>query len=64
MTLCPWDNEVELVKKTQSSLSNIYFVKIRYEKYCFHSLEQLYFYLLGKNYENWELCEQIALENV
>ena len=63
MTPCPWDNEVELVEKIQASLSNIYFVKIRYKKYCFYSLEQLYFYLLAKHYGNIELCEQIALEN-
>ena len=25
------------------------FVKLRYEKYCFYSLEQLYFYLLAKH---------------
>ena len=62
MTLCPWDNEVELVEKIQSSLFSIYFVKIRFEKYSFYLLEQLYF-LLAKHYENKELCEQIALEN-
>ena len=63
MTLCPWEQEVELVEKIQSSLSNIYFVKIRCEEYSFYSLEQLYFVLLAKHYENRELCEQIALEN-
>ena len=27
MVLCPWDNEVELIEKNQSSLSNIFLLK-------------------------------------
>ena len=44
-------------------MSNIFFVKLRYENYCFHSLEQLYFFLLAKHYQNNQLCKQLAVEN-
>ena len=40
----------------------IFFVKLRYKNYCFHSLEQLYFYLLPKHYQNNQLCEQLTVE--
>ena len=63
MVLCPWEEDVVLVEKIESSLSNIFFVKLRYENYCFHSLEHLYFFLLAKHYQNNQLCEQLAVEN-
>ena len=63
MVLCSWEEDVILVEKIQSSLSNIFFVKLRYEEYHFYSLEQLYFFLLAKHYQNNRLCEQLAVEN-
>ena len=35
MVLCPWEEDVVLVEKIQSSLSNIFFVKLRYKNYFF-----------------------------
>ena len=45
------------------TLSNIFFIKLRYENCCFYSLEQLYFFLLAKHYQNNQLYEQLAVEN-
>ena len=63
MVLCPWEEDVVLIEKIQYSLSNIFFVKLKYENYCFYSLEQLYFFLIAKHYKNNQLCEQLAEEN-
>ena len=63
MVLYPWEEDVVLVEKIQSSPSNIFFVILRFENYCFYSLEQLYFFLLAKHYQNNQLCEQLVEEN-
>ena len=33
MVLCPWEQDVVLIEKIQSSLSNIFFIKLRYKNY-------------------------------
>ena len=62
ITLSPWETESLVVSEVQDPLSNLYYSHMRVDALSYHSIEQMFYHLLAKHYENIILCHKILME--